>query len=70
VSGNAAAARQILQELRERARQRYVSAYWMALVHTGLGEKEQALAELEKAREERAVWLVWLDVELRFDRLR
>jgi serine/threonine-protein kinase len=69
-SGNAAGAREILRELRERARRRYVSPYWLALVHAGLGEERQARAELEKAREERAVWLPWFDVEPRFDRLR
>jgi TolB-like protein len=59
-----------LNELRQLAREAYVPPYWLALAHTGLGEKEQAFGWLERACEERDVWLVWLKREPRFDALR
>jgi eukaryotic-like serine/threonine-protein kinase len=51
-------ARAVLVQLEELSRQRYVSPYHMAYVHTGLGEHERALDWLERAYEERAggVW--------------
>ena len=52
------------------ARERYVSPYWRSILHAGLGAKDLALDALEKAFEDRDVWLVWLKVEPRFDPLR
>ena len=51
-------ARAVLGQLEELSRQRYVSPYHMAYVHTGLGEHERALDWLERAYEERAggIW--------------
>ena len=37
---------------------------------TGLGDNEQALAWLDKAYNERAVWMPLLKVDLKFDPLR
>jgi hypothetical protein len=42
----------------------------MALAPMGLGERDAAFEWLEKACEERDVWLVWLKREPRFDLLR
>ena len=42
-------ARQLLAQLTEKAKTRYVQPYAFALVHLGLGEKDQALDWLEKA---------------------
>ncbi len=47
-------ARKVLGRLEELSRQRYVSPYHMAYVHTGLGEDERALDWLERAYAERA----------------
>jgi len=47
-------ARVVLRRLEEWSRQRYVSPYHMAYVHTGLGEHERAMDWLERAYEERA----------------
>jgi adenylate cyclase len=69
-AGQLSPAREILDRLLERARTRYLPSYWIALVYAGLGEVEEALTWLEKAYEERSSWLVWIDVEPRFDRLR
>jgi hypothetical protein len=44
--------------------------YNIAIVYVGLGEKEQALAWLVKAYEDRDVRLVFLKVEPKWDSLR
>jgi TolB-like protein/DNA-binding winged helix-turn-helix (wHTH) protein/tetratricopeptide (TPR) repeat protein len=48
----------------------YIPAYSFAEVHIGLGDKEQALAWLDRARAERSNWLPYLNVDPRFDPLR
>ncbi len=70
VAGQRQQAGELLAELQRVSRARYVSSYWVALVQTGLGEHALALESLEKALEERDVWLIWLKVEPRFDPLR
>jgi len=69
-SGQASDARKILGELLERSRAGYLPSYWIALVFTGLGEVDPAMVWLERAYEERSSWLVWINVEPRFDALR
>jgi eukaryotic-like serine/threonine-protein kinase len=54
VVGKAGQAREVLRQLEELARQRYVSPYHLAYVYTGLGEHDTALDWLERAYEERA----------------
>jgi DNA-binding winged helix-turn-helix (wHTH) protein/Tfp pilus assembly protein PilF len=63
-------AAETLQSLHDLSRQRYVSPYWYGIVYAGTGDSEAALGWLEKACEERDVWLTWLKVEPRFERLR
>ncbi|MEO6058061.1 MAG: protein kinase [Gemmatimonadales bacterium] len=47
-------AREVLRQLEELSRHRYVSPYHMAYVHTGLGAHGRAMDYLERAYEERA----------------
>ena len=56
-------AQAILTELRTRSRQTYVSAFYLALVYAGLGMRDQAMEQLEKAVEERQPYLAGLNVE-------
>ncbi|MBD0372314.1 MAG: protein kinase [Pyrinomonadaceae bacterium] len=70
VSGQRDEAHQVLEELKGRARERYVSPFDLALIYAGLGERDEALSWLEKAYEERNQWLTWLKVEPRLDSLR
>ena len=70
VSGKAAEARQLLSELEQRSRDRYISPFNVMLIHLGLGEREETLAWLERALAERNAWLWTLPVEARFDPLR
>jgi tetratricopeptide (TPR) repeat protein len=53
MAGQTERARGILQELHARSRDGSVSPYHFAYVHTGLGEREEAIGWLEKAFEER-----------------
>jgi TolB-like protein/DNA-binding winged helix-turn-helix (wHTH) protein/Tfp pilus assembly protein PilF len=68
VAGRQAEARMLLRDLKES--KNYFPPYQLALIHVGLGEKEEALNLLEKAYEERYPWLMHLAVEPRLDPLR
>lgn len=70
VSGNREAAQKIIVELEEDSKSNYVSSFAIAVIHAGLGDKDQAFVRLEKAYEDRATDLVDLGVEPRFDNLR
>ena len=59
-----------MQELEGLAGRRYVSPYWLGLVHAGLGDQLRALDMLDRAYQERDTWLAWLKVEPRWDALR
>jgi len=69
-AGESSEAAGILGELENLSQRRYVSPYWLGLVHAGLGHRARALEFLERAYAERDVWLTWLGVEPRFDALR
>ncbi|HYN85340.1 MAG TPA: hypothetical protein VER32_08815 [Pyrinomonadaceae bacterium] len=70
LAGRKDEARALLAELERTAAARYVSAYYFALVHLGLGRHEEALTHLERAREERSGFLAFLRVEPVLDPLR
>jgi len=70
VLGKKSEALEVLDELRHHSAQEYVPATSVALVYTGLGDKDQAFVWLEKAYEERSFQLQWLKVEPRWDSLR
>jgi TolB-like protein/Tfp pilus assembly protein PilF len=63
-------AKRILAELQQRAKRQYVSPATIALDWLGLGNKEQALAWLEKAYEDRAFQLLIINSYPWFDPLR
>ncbi len=63
-------ARKKLDELKELSTRRYVSTYWQALIHVGLGEKDQAFQLLQQACQERYVLLVHLNVNPHVEGLR
>jgi len=69
-AGRSDDARSLLADLTERMALEWVSPIARARVHIGLGEKEEALAELERAYNERAYRIVTLDVESRWDPIR
>ncbi|HJZ68974.1 MAG TPA: winged helix-turn-helix domain-containing protein [Blastocatellia bacterium] len=68
-SGNKTEALRILTEL-DRQKQRYVSPYTVATIYAGLGDNDTALKWLEKAFEDRDIWLMNLKVDPIFMQLR
>jgi serine/threonine-protein kinase len=62
-------ARALLADLQSR-RDRFVSAYAVALVYLGLGDRAKALDNLEKAYEQKEPLMVFLKVEPKWDALR
>lgn len=70
VSGRTQEARKILEELTNRAKQKNISAYQIALVHIGLDEKDRAFEALERAFKERSTLLTYLKMDPRLDPLR
>lgn len=70
VCGEAARARADLRRMEKIGKTRFVTSYGLALIHAGLGEKEEALMWLRKAVEERSHWLVWIRMDPRFAALR
>jgi DNA-binding winged helix-turn-helix (wHTH) protein/TolB-like protein/Flp pilus assembly protein TadD len=66
ISGKKAEARKILEE---QAKEQHFSAYPLAVVYMGLGEKEKALEWLEKSLKERETVMVFLKIDQRFDSL-
>jgi len=69
-AGKRAEAQAVLDELEGLRTKGYVTASRMALLAAALGEKEEALAWLDRAYEERSDAIVFLKVEPRYDGLR
>jgi tetratricopeptide (TPR) repeat protein len=63
-------AAEILREIERLSQHRFVSPYWLSILHVGLGDPTRALESLRQAHRDRDVWLVWIGVEPRFDPLR
>jgi len=61
---------QILDELTELAKQKYVASYFFAGIHVGLGEEDRAMEYLEKSYEEHSHWLMYLHMDPGMDGLR
>jgi DNA-binding winged helix-turn-helix (wHTH) protein/TolB-like protein/tetratricopeptide (TPR) repeat protein len=70
VTGRRDEAEEILRGLKERSKRHFVSSNSIALVYTGLGEKDLAFEWLEKAYQERSELMTWLKVDPRLDSLR
>ena len=69
VAGRSEASREILGQLAVRSEKSYVSPAGLARIHIMLGEKDEAIARLERAVEVRAADIVWLNVHPTFRRL-
>jgi serine/threonine protein kinase/Flp pilus assembly protein TadD len=70
LAGKRNEAKRILGQLLLMRQQRYVSPYEIAVIHVGLGERDQAFEWLERAYREHSGWLSYLNVEFRLDPLR
>jgi TolB-like protein/DNA-binding winged helix-turn-helix (wHTH) protein/Tfp pilus assembly protein PilF len=70
VAGRRADALVMLEGLAHLSASRYVSPYSVALVHAGLGDRDQALTWLDKAYAERSDYMPYLRLEPMLDGLR
>ncbi len=70
IAGRRHEADTVLTELENRAKQTNISSYQRALVFVGLGDKDRAFEELEKALRERSTLLGYLRMDPRLDPLR
>jgi eukaryotic-like serine/threonine-protein kinase len=70
VSGKKKEAEEILNQLTDRSKQSYVPPYYFAQIYIGLGDKEKALASLERAYSDRSMLVTFLTNDHQFDGLR
>jgi DNA-binding winged helix-turn-helix (wHTH) protein/TolB-like protein/Flp pilus assembly protein TadD len=70
MSGKRSEAISIAGELKEISKQSFRGSYDSAILYTGLGERNKAFEQLNKAYEERSGWIIYLKVEPQFDSLR
>ena len=69
-NGQREKALETLKELDRLAGQRFVTPFCQALVYLGLRDDSKAIDWLEKAYQERSIWVAWLKVEPMYDPLR
>src|SRR6202795_165536 len=62
--------KKVLDQLKERSQQTYVQPSLIAVIHAGLGDKNQAFDWLQKAFEDRSAGLLYLKVDPAFDSVR
>lgn len=69
-SGDRRGALEVLAQLRETSKTKYVSGYDIALMHAALGDKDEAFRWLDHAAQERASLLPYITWDRRADNLR
>ena len=70
ISGRQSEARRMLEQLKQRSKQEYVSPFYIALVYAGLGQNDEAVKWLESAYADRSNPIIFLRVDPEFDGLR
>ena len=70
LAGREADARRILDDLKQRSKRQFISPCVLAIVHAGLGEKDEAFEWLERAYSSRDFMLTLLKIEPTYDLLR
>ncbi len=70
LAGRATKAHQALADLLASAKRQYMSKYVIATVYAAVGDKDQALAQLEQAYQDRSFWMAFLKVDPKMDSLR
>jgi tetratricopeptide (TPR) repeat protein len=69
-AGQRVEAKALLRRLHQLGKQRWVCPYELGTTYMALGDKEQALRELENAYDAHSICMVWLKDDPRFDPLR
>jgi tetratricopeptide (TPR) repeat protein len=70
ISGQRRMAEESLARLKEQSKQRYVAPYDLAVVYTGLKDRDQTWKYLEMAYQDRSYGIALLRVDPRFDSIR
>jgi serine/threonine-protein kinase len=70
VCGKDTDAKSVVHQIEASPRQGYVSPFEPAMIHFALGDLDRGFEWLLKAKEERCVELIWVNVDPRFDKLR
>jgi TolB-like protein/tetratricopeptide (TPR) repeat protein len=70
MAGRRDEAHAVLNQLTALSSQRYVSPYDIAMIHVGLQDIDEAFAWMQRAFEQRSLWLGYLNVEPQLDALR
>jgi tetratricopeptide (TPR) repeat protein len=70
VSGNKEQAQKVIDTFKAAGHTRYIPPTYFGILYAGLGDKDQTLVWLEKAFQERADLLTWLNVEPMMDDVR
>ena len=70
LAGRKREALRLIDELKERSRQHYISDSLFAEAYIGLGEKDEAMSWLERAYEEHDQWMVYIKSYPGWDALR
>jgi eukaryotic-like serine/threonine-protein kinase len=70
IAGKRHEAEKVLAQLQTNPPNRDLSPFYLALVHAGLGNINDAIARLGEACDERYPWVVWMKTEPMFDSLR
>ena len=68
--GKRAEAEQIIEELKERTAREYIDPLLIAYIYIALGNKDEAFAWMDRARQERSGMICWLQIEPKFDPIR
>jgi len=69
-SGRTQEALQVLDDLTQLSKHRYVSPHFFAGIHIGLKENDRAIEYLEKSYEDHSHWLIYLHMDPSMDPLR
>jgi DNA-binding winged helix-turn-helix (wHTH) protein len=69
-AGKVGEAKRALETLVSLPRHEYAPSYLVGLIHLGLGHSDEAIDWLNRACEERSHWMIFLNVDPVFDRLR
>jgi tetratricopeptide (TPR) repeat protein len=70
VTGRRSQALQLAESFKAAAASRYIPPTYIGMIHAGLGHRDEAIVWLEKAFDERADGLIWLNVDPMLDALR
>jgi serine/threonine protein kinase/tetratricopeptide (TPR) repeat protein len=70
LKGDRKIAQDMLAELDARAQKHWVEPYFYAMIYAGLGDKDRAFAELDKAYEARSWYMAVVGVDSKLDSLR